>query len=59
MKQMSVERKENKNIVKVVINGITKAYRTSLVGDNKKLISHINMFKLKFGFKDKDIEYNF
>lgn len=56
---MSVERKENKNIVKVVINGITKAYRTSLVGDNKKLISHINMFKLKFGFKDKDIEYNF
>lgn len=60
MKQILVKRiSEEKKAVSVIINGITKGYRTMNFNDDRKMNAVINMFQHKFGLNDKDIVYNF
>lgn len=60
MKQILVKRiSEEKKQVSLIVNGLTKGCRTMALNDDRKMLAVINMFKLKFGIKDKDIVYNF
>nr|DAV81740.1 MAG TPA: hypothetical protein [Caudoviricetes sp.] len=60
MKQILVKRiSEEKKAVYVIINGITKGYRTMDFKDVRKMLAAINMFQRKFGMTDKDIVYSF
>lgn len=60
MRQILVKRiSEEKKAVSVIINGITKGYRTMAFNDVHKMLAVIDMFQHKFGLKDKDIVYNF
>lgn len=60
MKQILVKKiADNKKSVSVIVNGITKGYRTMAFNDDRKMLSVISMFERKFGIKDRDIVYIF
>ena len=60
MKQILVKKiADNKKSVSVIVNGITKGYRTMAFNDDRKMLSAISMFERKFGIKDRDIVYIF
>ena len=58
MKNIIIKRiSDNKKLVSVIENGITKGFRTMAINDDRKTLAAINLFKLKFGILDKDIIY--